>query len=463
MVTDLKYDGVASTSWYPGFRVEDELTGDENRTLQQILTSKSEDKKDILIRKFYSAMTSAHVVADHFHGVSVRVTSELHSSQQRVAQLDSAATEFGVRHKAVMEQVIKQAIDIRKTTDKHRKETEVCVSRWQVELDRQRKQIESLTKANESLTKSNDVHLTAVKQMKECLICPICCEVALLPKVLGTCGHHACQNCLKQLDSVAFDTLAQAAASGNASARQHLLARRCPLCRVEIIGQAFPVLALKHIASLLVENDLIEVTEATVQKSLVGKQLVFEKETSESKHMTALQLNCWAQSQLAQHSVAGVIARIPLAQWLAGVYILFEAAVSRVFFETFATTLHGKAGGVNVLVNTSQRMLAVQLLERREGRTSQLDSKSDDSTHSIIPSSSETLPSSSETACTLASHDDVPITGPRQHLIIKVTTDGRFVITVTPAVPPTADTPSASSVPPNQTLSAGSGAVVPPS
>jgi hypothetical protein len=88
--------------------------------------------------------------------------------------------------------------------------------------------------------------------MRELLICPICCEVALLPKVLGTCGHIACQNCLKRLDDVAFSTLTTAAAAGGASARQHLLVRRCPLCRTEIIGQAFPVLPLKCVASLLV-------------------------------------------------------------------------------------------------------------------------------------------------------------------------------------------------------------------
>lgn len=116
---------------------------------------------------------------------------------------------------------------------------------------------------------------------------------------------------------MAFSTLTQAAAAGGASARQHLLARRCPLCRVEIVGQAFPVLPLKGVASLLVyvalshfllqtylmndllmmvrENELIEVSEGTIQKSLVGKQLAFEKETPEAKHMAALQMGCWAQ------------------------------------------------------------------------------------------------------------------------------------------------------------------------
>jgi hypothetical protein len=36
------------------------------------------------------------------------------------------------------------------------------------------------------------------------------------------------------------------------SARKHLLARRCPLCRLEIIGAAFPVLPLKEVAAILV-------------------------------------------------------------------------------------------------------------------------------------------------------------------------------------------------------------------
>jgi len=71
---------------------------------------------------------------------------------------------------------------------------------------------------------------------------------------------------------------------------------------------------------------------------------------------------------LAQHSVAGVVAAVTQEQWINGVYVLFEAAVSRVFFETFATTLHGKAGGVNVLVNSAQRMLAVQLADKNKQR-----------------------------------------------------------------------------------------------
>src|SRR5205085_1827032 len=113
--------------------------------------------------------------------------------------------------------------------------------------------------------------------------------------------------------------------------------------------------------SLLIGSGHVQIAElAAVQKHLQAKAIMYEKESAESKHIAALQLGCYAQSQLAQHSVNGVLSKIITEQWLSGVYILFEAAVSRVFFETFATTLHGKAGGLNVLVNASQRMLAVQ-------------------------------------------------------------------------------------------------------
>jgi hypothetical protein len=145
-----------------------------------------------------------------------------------------------------------------------------------------------------------------------------------------------------------------------------------------------------------------------------AKAIVYEKESAEAKHIAALQLGCYAQSQLAQHSVNGVLAKVTPDQWIAGVYVLFEAAVSRVFFETFATTLHGKAGGVNVLVNASQRMLAVQLIEKGKKNDDKKDAK----------------------------------TG---HILIKVATDGRFVITNTPAQPNAAAAGAPASTPATMT------------
>jgi len=73
---------------------------------------------------------------------------------------------------------------------------------------------------------------------------------------------------------------------------------------------------------------------ASVQKHLEFKAISYERESAEAKHIHALQLGCYAQSQLAQHSVTGVVATVTQEQWVAGVYILFESAVSRVFFET---------------------------------------------------------------------------------------------------------------------------------
>jgi hypothetical protein len=81
--------------------------------------------------------------------------------------------------------------------------------------------VADLSKEVISLRKHRDQMVVVFKQLKEALQCPICTEVAILPKVLGTCGHIACQNCLKQLDDVAFATLTSSGAG--ASARQHLL------------------------------------------------------------------------------------------------------------------------------------------------------------------------------------------------------------------------------------------------
>lgn len=257
------------------------------------------------------------------------------------------------------------------------------------EQENQRKELEAL-KRNHELMKS------VVLRLSEPLKCPICTEVAILPKVLGTCGHIACQNCLKQMDDVTFSGTNVA----GASARQLLLARRCPLCRVEIVGQAFPVMPLKDVAEILISSGYVQMNEqAAVQKHIESKTIVYEKESAESRHIVALQLGCYAQSQLAQHSVTGVLTKVTPEQWVNGVYVLFEAATSRVFFETFATTLHGKAGGLNVLVNASQRMLAVQLIDKSKPRDEKKDEK-------------------------------------KGHVLIKVGTDGRFIITTTPVTSP---------------------------
>jgi hypothetical protein len=206
------------------------------------------------------------------------------------------------------------------------------------------------------------------------------------------------------LDDVAFAGL-NTNNSGGASARQHLLARRCPQCRAEILGAAFNVLPLKDVANILIAAKWISIATDTVPADPFAlipaengnseyKVVQYEVQTSEMKHIHALQLGCYAQSQLAQHSVIGVLAIVNRNQWLAGVYILFESAVSRVFFETFATTLHGKGGGLHVLVNAAQRMLAVQLVESKASPKPELKEEG--------------------------------------HLLIKVATDGRFTITKAP-------------------------------
>jgi hypothetical protein len=60
---------------------------------------------------------------------------------------------------------------------------------------------------------------------------------------------------------------------------------------VEIIGAAFPVLPLKDIASTLIANECIKVTDQlSIQKHIEFKAISFETQTAEQKHIAALQL-----------------------------------------------------------------------------------------------------------------------------------------------------------------------------
>jgi RING-type zinc-finger len=248
------------------------------------------------------------------------------------------------------------------------------------------------TEAEATLQRLNQC-LTVIKLIKQSLLCPICGDVAVLPKVLGACGHVACHACLKSLDENAFAQLTSHV--GGASARQHLLARRCPLCRTEIIGSGFPSHPHKEVARVLILNGFVDAAElSNWPRGTDFKVVKYEVETTEARHIAALQLGCYAQSQLAEHSVLTLEQVINGEQWRRGVYVVFENSVARVFFETFAMTLQGKAGGVQVSVNASQRMLAVQLVDRTKDKS---DHKAGG-----------------------------------QHLLVRVGTDGRYTITAAP-------------------------------
>jgi DNA-directed RNA polymerase subunit L len=246
------------------------------------------------------------------------------------------------------------------------------------------------------------------KKIKQALTCPICSEVATLPKVLGSCGHTACQACLKKLDEVAFFTLT--ATNKNVSARQHLLARRCPSCRHEMIGMGFPVLKLKDTAIALIEEDYTSIKGmSSIPKNVEELRTIsYEIPHPMGNRITTLQTACYAQSKLAEDSVGQVIPEITKEQWETGVSIMVESAVSQVFFETFATTLQGKAGGVNVFANAKEGMLTAQLVKPKP--------EPKDPTPQIKPEPKDPTP----------------------HLLIKIIPDGRFTITL--AVPTTAAT-----------------------
>lgn len=66
--------------------------------------------------------------------------------------------------------------------------------------------VDDLTRARHELVALQTKFQTVLQQIKEQLICPICTEVAVVPKVLGVCGHIACQNCLKTVRTALLRT-----------------------------------------------------------------------------------------------------------------------------------------------------------------------------------------------------------------------------------------------------------------
>ncbi len=254
-----------------------------------------------------------------------------------------------------------------------------------------------------TLRKKIQMYQAASKELEACLTCSICTEVALLPKVVGKCGHIVCQDCLSESDTV---TLATTATTG-LSARQQLLARRCPECREEIMGLGFPVHSLKNVTHALIQHDyVITPNQAALKYRLAKNGTVYKEKTPVEEYISALQSGCNSQAKLAEFSVSNLLTQITPEQWIEGVYVLFEAAVSRIFFQTYAVALHGiafheKAGSLTVLPNASQRMLAVRLID--EAKPQSDDKK----------------------------------TG---HTMVKVNTEGKFTVTRTTPTPPPAST-----------------------
>jgi RING-type zinc-finger len=373
--------------WYVGWRLEDSIDPTERDVLQRMLASSDGGLPhglDIpvmvaLFKKMYAATNAVSAYADQF---AREAQGDMPQLRRRNEQLEHMLFETNVHTSSLVDAGAMQA---------------TAAADRLVEADRSRRVDDALRRDKDAfeLVRLRKYHLTTqgvFRFLKEALQCPICGDVAMLPKVLGACGHIACQSCLQQLDDMAFAQLTSSI--GGASARQHLLARRCPLCRSEIIGSAFPCHPLREVAALLVGSDCVEVENHAAIREQVEKKLVkYEPETGEQQHIAALQLGCYAQSQLAIHSVNTLEVTINAEQWKRGVYIVFEHSVSRVFFETFATTLQGRAGGVKVFVNASRRMLAVHLI----------DPTKDKSDKSVGP-----------------------------HLLIRVGTDGRYTVTAAP-------------------------------
>lgn len=140
-------------------------------------------------------------------------------------------------------------------------------------------------------------------------------------------------------------------------------ARRCPLCRADIMGLGFPVLPIKDAVSVLMYSlrplpstttHVLLYTDyhphnirvscslhaRTADSGYASAPSIARYETEkDEEYMSALRLGCHSQNVLAKHTVASLKASLPKDVLIAGVYVTFETSVSRVFFETYVLSL----------------------------------------------------------------------------------------------------------------------------
>jgi hypothetical protein len=134
-----------------------------------------------LLKRLFTVATDMAIVANKAQAerdAARREQADCAAKQQRTLE-DTAAQSLTLRDKTVELERLKKEVE------------SVCV--------RQCRDQENTRKELEAVKKHRQQMLDVFKQIRDLLVCPICTEVAILPKVLGTCGHIACQNCLKSV------------------------------------------------------------------------------------------------------------------------------------------------------------------------------------------------------------------------------------------------------------------------
>lgn len=337
------YDQLIQQGWYTGWRIDHKMNPQELTAVRAIMATPDKAAAPLLagvdyaaiIKKLYKGSTLTAELADRFYlRQDQAYNRDVPALQQQVIHGEQALRIANARANELINKnhELAQEVDI--------------------------------------LRRHKAAMVPVLRQIREAITCPICTGVALFPKVVGACGHITCESCFKKMDEVTFASLTGSGAP--ISALQHLKARRCPLCRTEIIGDGFPVHPLKDVAAIVANQDRINgdsmpaSASASAQSAADFKTTNYQKDSAELKRVHLLQMGCYVQAQLAQHTADTVIASITPAQWVHGVYVHFEAAISNVFFDTFSSYLNGKAGGVKMIIYKEHRMLAVQLEDKQE-------------------------------------------------------------------------------------------------
>lgn len=286
-----------------------------------------------------SVITGSHIVNGTV--INAKLQAEVEMIKNLTAKLDSAMAE-NTSLSAEVELLMKERKEAGNeinSLEKKATELKLAIANAEEEGKLSGKRSALLKQYREAdLAETGSLNALVAQKEKEVqtivahLICAICQETLKKPRILGMCGHAACEDCIQSLDAVSIKPIPQAAADGTVTlvqppADQILKARRCASCRADRFDIGIPALGLDHLSTLLTEPKTPGEIEEWQKKldlqmsSAANKAHDFGyKDLSAESHAASIHLLTYLdEEKMKGKTWAKVIMNAPAKYWESGI------------------------------------------------------------------------------------------------------------------------------------------------